>query len=144
MLYSCTFDCLALIDQLMGLLTKIFTWWDGATIGTLLHSARAGKLFGEDDLGNKYYMSKKDGRRWVIYAGANDASCVPAEWHGWLHRTHDGNPEEYLPPERKWEAESSPNLTGTQDAYRPSGALESGGKRAAAAGDYEAWSPGNT
>ncbi len=24
-------------------------------------------------------------RRWVIYNGANDASRVPAEWHGWLH-----------------------------------------------------------
>ena len=32
-------------------------------------------------------------------------------------------------------------LTGTGAAYRPSGALEKGGKRAAATGDYEAWKP---
>ena len=33
------------------------------------------------------------------------------------------------------------NLTGTANAYRPAGALESGGVRAAATGDYEAWNP---
>ncbi len=33
------------------------------------------------------------------------------------------------------------NLTGTALAYRPPGALERGGKRAAAPGDYQAWSP---
>jgi NADH:ubiquinone oxidoreductase subunit len=32
-------------------------------------------------------------------------------------------------------------MTGTPLAYRPSGALEKGGKRAAATGDYEAWTP---
>jgi len=32
-------------------------------------------------------------------------------------------------------------MTGTAHAYRPAGALEQGGKRAAATGDYEAWSP---
>jgi len=34
-----------------------------------------------------------------------------------------------------------PNLTGTAQAYRPPGALEAGGNRPAATGDYEAWSP---
>ena len=32
-------------------------------------------------------------------------------------------------------------MTGTALAYRPAGALEKGGKRAAATGDYEAWTP---
>jgi NADH:ubiquinone oxidoreductase subunit len=32
-------------------------------------------------------------------------------------------------------------MTGTAFAYRPQGALEKGGHRAAATGDYEAWSP---
>ena len=50
-------------------------------------------------------------------------------------------PESNLPPPRIWETEHSPNATGTAAAYRPQGALERGGKRAAATGDYEAWTP---
>ena len=46
-----------------------------------------------------------------------------------------------LPAPRAWQAPPQPNLTGTREAYRPAGALEAGGKRAAATGDYEAWSP---
>lgn len=123
----------------MGILAKIFTWWDGATIGTSIWSARHGKRVGEDYQGNVYFEGK--GRRWVIYNGANDASRVPAEWHGWLHNTFEDAPESFLPPARVWEKEFTPNLTGTPQAYRPSGALEKGGKRQAATGDYEAWSP---
>jgi|TARA_R100001244_G_scaffold86820_1_gene66252 NADH:ubiquinone oxidoreductase subunit len=131
----------------MNILAKIFTWWDGATIGTSLFSARNGKAVGEDVLGNKYYQAKKPGsghpagQRWVIYNGANDASRVPPEWHGWLHHSFDEIPESYLPPARIWEKEPSGNLTGTAQAYRPAGALEKGGHRAAATGDYESWNP---
>jgi NADH:ubiquinone oxidoreductase subunit len=125
----------------MGVLTKIFTWWDGATIGTSLYSARNGVLVGSDDAGNRYYQNKDASRRWVIYEGANDASRVPPEWHGWLHHTHDGAPDDYLPPIRKWEQAATGNLTGTDEAYRPAGALEEGGARARATGDYQAWSP---
>lgn len=124
---------------------KIFTWWDGATIGTHLWSARNGEHVGTDAQGNKYYRSKpKKGqreRRWVIYDGANDASRVPAEWHGWLHGAGDDVPESFLPPPKIWEVDYSPNATGTAQAYRPSGALEMGGQRARATGDYEAWAP---
>lgn len=129
----------------MGFFSKIFTWWDGATIGTMLWSARHGEHVGTDAQGNKYYRSKaKDGqreRRWVIYAGANDASRVPAEWHGWLHGSYDELPESHLAPPRIWEVDYTPNATGTLGAYRPAGALERGGHRASATGDYEAWSP---
>ncbi len=135
----------------MGILSKIFTWWDGATIGTMLWSSRNGEHVGTDFAGNKYYRSKErvpagqpfagSERRWVIYAGSNDASNVPAEWHGWLHGSLEGVPESHLPPARIWEADYSPNATGTSTAYRPQGALERGGRRAAATGDYEAWSP---
>ncbi|MGN3975212.1 NADH:ubiquinone oxidoreductase subunit NDUFA12 [Tsuneonella sp. SYSU-LHT278] len=135
----------------MGILSKIFTWWDGATIGTSLWSSLNGEHVGTDFAGNKYYRSKKRvpagqpfagrERRWVIYAGSNDASNVPAEWHGWLHGSLDGVPESHLPPARIWEADYTPNATGTPAAYRPAGALERGGRRAAATGDYEAWSP---
>jgi len=65
---------------------------------------------------------------------------VPAEWHGWLHHTTDLTPDQ-MPAPRAWQKEPLPNLTGTDAAYRPSGAMERGGVRAAATGDYEAWSP---
>lgn len=130
----------------MKFLMKLFTWWDGATIGTSLFSAMNGEHVGTDAQGNTYYRAKKrkDGgreRRWVIYDGANDASRVPAEWHGWLHHSYDALPESHLPPAKIWEADYTPNATGTAGAYRPQGALERGGRRAAATGDYEAWTP---
>lgn len=125
----------------MSILGSIFTWWNGATIGTALFSARNGTCVGEDDFGNRYFASKKDHRRWVIYNGANDASRVPPEWHGWLHGTYEGLPEDVLPKKRDWEKQATGNLTGTPLAHRPAGALEKGGKRARATGDYEAWSP---
>ncbi len=134
----------------MGLLSKLFTWWNGATIGTSVNSAMTGELVGTDFQGNTYYRAKKPRapgqpglaeRRWVMYNGANDASRVPAEWHGWLHGSFDGVPESNLPPPRIWEVGYTPNATGTPAAYCPQGALERGGKRAPATGDYEAWSP---
>ncbi|MFM9978861.1 MAG: NADH:ubiquinone oxidoreductase subunit NDUFA12 [Sphingomonadaceae bacterium] len=128
----------------MGVLGKIFTWWDGATIGTDL-ALRSATRVGEDTLGNIYFEGKPlpDGRkrRHVVYKGANDASRVPPEWHGWLHHQVEGLPDQSLPPVRRWEKEAQANLTGTREAYRPAGALEAGGKRATATGDYEAWSP---
>lgn len=126
----------------MGLLAKILTWWDGATIGTLLNSWRHGEAVGEDSLGNRYFRARRGNRRWVIYHGSNDASRVPPEWHGWLHGTFDDLPDAVLPAPRAWQADPVPNLTGTPGAYRPAGALERGGQRAAATGDYEAWRPG--
>ncbi len=125
----------------MGLLKSIFTWWDGATIGTALFTRRNGRRVGSDAFGNVYFEGKKGGRRWVIYGGSNDASRVSPDWHGWLHHTLDDLPDAALPPARGWEKPPIPNLTGTSEAYRPSGALEQGGRRAAATGDYEAWSP---
>lgn len=123
-------------------LKNFFTWWEGATVGTALFSWRNGVKVGSDALGNVYYQSKKkDGRRWVIYNGSNDASRIPPDWYSWIHRQIDGVPDEALPPVRKFEKPATGNRTGTPDAYRPSGALERGGQRAAASGDYEAWTP---
>ncbi len=130
----------------MGIFGKLFTWWDGATIGTLWWSFKNGEQVGTDGQGNKYYRTKssKEGqkeRRWVMYDGANDASRVPAEWHGWLHGSYDELPESHLPEPKIWEVDYEPNATGTADAYLPAGALQRGGKRAKATGDYEAWTP---
>ena len=131
----------------MSILGKIFTWWDGATIGTAWFTTRKGEQVGTDAAGNRYFRNKntKAGereRRWVIYDGANDASRVPSEWHGWLHGLGDDVPESFLPAPRIWEADYTPNATGSAAAYLPSGALQRGGRRARASGDYEAWTPG--
>ena len=130
--------------QRMGMLKSIFTWWEGATIGTTL-ALRGRKKVGTDSLGNVYYEGGSDTngqpRRWVIYAGNNDASLVPPEWFSWLHHQIDGLPSEALPPVRTWEKPPEGNHTGTPLAWRPPGALDQGGQRIRATGDYEAWSP---
>jgi NADH:ubiquinone oxidoreductase subunit len=125
----------------MGLLKRIFTWWDGATLGTALQVRLRGTKLGSDSLGNLYYGTK-EGRRWVVYNGANDPSRIPPEWYSWLHHQIDSVPDEALPPPPKFLREPSPNQTGTPLAYRPAGAMERGGVRQAASGDYEAWTPG--
>lgn len=125
----------------MAIFGKIFTWWNGATIGTALFSWRKGEKVGEDAAGNAYFISRDRSRRWVMYNGANDASRVAPEWHGWLHNSSDALPDDSMPPPRDWQLPAAVNATGSSDAYRPAGALDRGGHRAAASGDYEAWSP---
>ena len=125
----------------MAFFKKIFTWWEGATLGTSLHLWRHGRKVGTDSLGNVYYQSKKGDRRWVSYNGPNDASRIPPEWYSWMHHQIEGLPDESLPPAPKFQKPPKPNMTGTAEAYRPSGALERGGQRQAASGDYQAWTP---
>jgi NADH:ubiquinone oxidoreductase subunit len=113
-------------------------------IGTSLFTRLSGRKVGTDAYGNTYYEHKRAPasgrrRRWVIYAGTPDASKVPPEWHGWLHHMSDAPlPEGSLRP---WMKPHQPNLTGTAAAWRPAGSQQKGGRRAAATGDYEAWSP---
>jgi len=122
----------------MGFFKNLFTWWEGATLGTALFSAFNGNKVGEDTLGNRYFEGK--GRRWVMYVGSNDVSRVPPDWYAWLTRQIDVVPDD-LPPPPKFLREATPNLTGTAAAYRPTGAMEKGGHRQAASGDYQAWTP---
>ncbi len=126
----------------MGILARIFTWWDGATLGTALFTRRFGREVARDELGNIYFEHRRDPqRRWVIYPGSNDASRVPPGWSAWLRGTIDALPEKSLPARRGFETAPLPNVTGTVGAYRPGGAMERGGTRAAATGDYQAWKP---
>ena len=125
----------------MGFFTEIFAWWTGNTIGTRLYTWRKGERVGEDDLGNVYYQERGGDRRWVIYARLAEPSQVPPEWHAWLHHTVVEPPQEGQFVRRPWMKEHRPNLTGTPDAYRPPGHTLKGGHRAAATGDYEAWTP---
>lgn len=102
---------------------------------------------GTDVLGNKYYRAKprpgyKRERRWVIYKGDVDASKVPPEWHGWLHHQTNDVPEPGAESFRRpWQKPHQPNMTGTNQAYRPPGHILKGGQRDKATGDYKAWSP---
>tara|TARA_B100001971_G_C18249998_1_gene577409 strand:- start:813 stop:1241 length:429 start_codon:yes stop_codon:yes gene_type:complete len=106
-----------------------------------------GKKVGTDPYGNVYYKGKpRPGsnreRRWVVYKQEAEASLVPPEWHGWLHHQTDVFPDvndgEYR---KKWQKPHQANLTGTSAAYVPPGHASKNEERAAATGDYEAWSP---
>ncbi|MBP1804548.1 NADH:ubiquinone oxidoreductase subunit NDUFA12 [Rubellimicrobium aerolatum] len=121
------------------LLKRTFTWWNGQTFGTQIWTARRGVRVGEDAVGNVYYRTADDSSRWVIYSGEVEATRVPNEWFGWLHRTWDEPPTERPLVRRAWEKPSLPNLTGTQHAYAPPGSLRRVDpvKRQ----DYEAWTP---
>ena len=126
----------------MGMFKNLFTWWEGASLGTTIMSRRHGEEAGRDDAGNIYFRHRKDpARRWVIYDGSNDSSRVPPGWNAWLRGTIDDLPEKSLPSRRKFELDPEPNLTGTMAAYRPGGSLASKGIRPASTGDYEAWKP---
>lgn len=127
----------------MGLLKSMFTWWDGPTWGTRLWTRLNGEEVGRDADGNRYFRKsgKHRERRWVIYAGENEASRVPAEWHGWLHKTTDILPAESPIAAKPWQKPHVENRTGTAGAWARPGSLAAHAPRARATGDYEAWSP---
>ncbi|HTI79567.1 MAG TPA: NADH:ubiquinone oxidoreductase subunit NDUFA12 [Acetobacteraceae bacterium] len=114
-------------------------------IGTRLTILLRGRLIGTDAIGNRYYLEKSKSpgrlraRRWVAYAGEKEASAVPAEWHAWLHYTTDAPIP--VADRHPWQKPHLPNATGTPYGYRPSGHDYRGGRRDAADGDYEPWSP---
>lgn len=115
-------------------------------IGTLLYTWVMGELVGTDEFGNRYYRSRGrrlNGRerRWVLYKGPGEASNVPPEWHAWLHHTVAEPLSESAAQAKPWQKPHQANPTGTPDAYRPRGHDLSGGRRAPATGDYEAWRP---
>jgi NADH:ubiquinone oxidoreductase subunit len=131
-------------------LFTVFTWWNRQTLGTLVSSWLYGELVGEDEFGNRYYRTRGGKidpalgfeRRWVIYNGPTEASTIPPAWYGWMHHTVDIPPtmESYTP--RAWQKPHRPNLTGTPEAYRPSGSLLGENRRPRATGDYVPWTPG--
>ncbi|MEC7050535.1 MAG: NADH:ubiquinone oxidoreductase subunit NDUFA12 [Pseudomonadota bacterium] len=113
---------------------------------TRLHIHFKTRLVGSDAFGNRYYEERKarpgkPPRRYVRYNGMVEASKVPADWHGWLHHTEDSPPPEGGYARHDWQLDHQPNTTGTKLAHRPAGHMLKGGKRAAATGDYEPWSP---
>lgn len=110
------------------------------TLATLLH----GRFVGKDTFGNRYFHKpQKSGRdkRWVLYNGMPEPSKVPPEWHGWLHYTLDVPPSQQPAKSHVWQKSGQPNLSGTKGAYLPAGHVARGGTHAAAAADYEPWTP---
>jgi NADH:ubiquinone oxidoreductase subunit len=132
-------------------LLLLFTWWNGATPGTLLWTWRYGELVGEDETGNRYYRTKggtidptlRVERRWVVFNRYAEATLIPAAWHGWMHHIVDVPPTQESYEPRPWEKPHQPNLTGTPAAYRPPGSTLAPGHRPRATGDYKAWVPGD-
>ena len=126
---------------------QLFTWWNGQSLNTRLHTWRHGLRVGSDEFGNVYYrgrgVDKALGyeRRWVIFNGTSEASMVPPGWNGWLHRTVDVAPPDETYTPRDWQQAHEPNHTGTPLAYRPQGSTQRSGERPAATGDYQAWKP---
>lgn len=113
------------------------------SLGTRLFTMLHGEAVGTDGFGNRYYIDRrtkgqKRERRWVMYKGRPEASKVPPEWHAWLHYTVDAP---LTAPARPWQKPHLANATGTPASYRPPGHDYEGGQRAAATGDYEAWTP---
>jgi NADH:ubiquinone oxidoreductase subunit len=116
------------------------------SFGTWIYTMLNGQLVGQDEFGNRYYKGRgrklnNRERRWVVYNGMAEASKVPPEWHAWIHHTTDEPLTERAARPRPWQKPHLPNLTGTTHAYRPQGHVLSGGRRAPATGDYEAWRP---
>ncbi|MGF1474340.1 MAG: NADH:ubiquinone oxidoreductase subunit NDUFA12 [Geminicoccaceae bacterium] len=123
-------------------------WLSFNRLGTLLTTRRIGELVGSDEFGNNYYREAgaehwRREKRWVVYPADVDPepSSVPPGWAGWLHRRVQFPPSERPLPAPRWEREHLPNMTGTAEAYLPSGHVRQGGQRDHATGDYEAWTP---
>jgi NADH:ubiquinone oxidoreductase subunit len=113
---------------------------------TMVQTWLRGQLVGVDDYGNRYYRERgatpgRRERRWVVYSRHAEPTLVPPGWVGWLHKRIEKAPSEQPLPAPTWEKAPLPNLTGTELAYLPPGALQRGGRRAPATGDYEAWRP---
>ena len=104
------------------------------------------KQVGCDEFGNTYFESKKSAangkkRRFVIYNKIAEPSKIPPKWHLWIHYSSDKIPTSSSSSEYFWQKIHLPNLTGTKNAYHPSGSLLKTGKRNQVSADYQSWQP---
>jgi NADH:ubiquinone oxidoreductase subunit len=128
------------LSPMKRFLLQFFTWWNEATLGTLLWTRRKGEPVGQDESGNRYYRERGGRRRWVIYNGEAEASRIPPGWHAWMHYRVDEPPDGVYKP-REWEKPHQANLTGSALAYRPPGSVLNRQPRTPARADYEPWRP---
>ena len=118
-----------------SLFKQIFIWWHRQTLGTFFYTLFVGKLVGEDEFGNKYYINKK-GKRWVIYKNKVEASSIPSDWHRWIHFITNEKPNKDV-KKYFWQKKHEENLTGTNKAHKPDGLLSSETKKDMK--KYETW-----
>ncbi|HSF90659.1 MAG TPA: NADH:ubiquinone oxidoreductase subunit NDUFA12 [Paracoccaceae bacterium] len=123
----------------MSILSQLFTWWNGQTLGTRIFTWRKGEAVGEDAQGNKFYQAEGGKRRWVIFNGDIEASRISPDWHGWLHHTFAEAPTKAPLVHKAWEKPHVANLTGSAGAYHPPGSILAAAP--VARSDYEAWQP---
>jgi NADH:ubiquinone oxidoreductase subunit len=124
---------------MLNTLLRAVTWWNGATLNTLIYTSRKGVKVGEDEQGNAFYQTRDGKRRWVIFNGEAEASRVSPDWHGWLHHTFDEAPADRPLAHKSWEKPHQENLTGTALAYAPAGSIRR--EAPTPRSDYEAWTP---
>jgi NADH:ubiquinone oxidoreductase subunit len=123
----------------MLFIKQIFTWWNGQTLNTKIHTWLNGVRVGEDKAGNLFYETRDGKRRWVIFNGESEASRVSPDWHGWLHHTYKEPPTKKPLVHKVWEKPHQENLTGTAQAYAPAGSIRA--QTPADRSDYSAWRP---
>ena len=99
-------------------LNIIFTWWNKQTFGTFLKTLFYGTLVGKDELGNKYYKSKKN-ERWVIYKNNIEATKITSDWYLWMHHTVDKIPDNKECKKYLWQKKHLENQTGSENRYKP-------------------------
>ena len=89
-------------------------------LGTVIFSYFFGKKVGEDDRGNKYYLSKnKSSKKWVLYKNKVDPTNLPAHWQLWLTTQKINIPLDKDIKKYYWQKKREPNSTGTEKAYHP-------------------------
>ena len=117
---------------MLTIIKEIFTWWNHQTFGTRITIFLFGKFVGKDDLGNKYYQTKK-GKRFIIYNGEVDASKIPNEWYSWMHFTKNKIENIHDLNKYEWQKPHLPNQTGTENSYHPNKNNEQNNKK------YKSW-----
>ena len=120
---------------MISFLKQIFTWWHRQTVGTFIYTLFKGKLVGEDQFGNKYFISSNK-KKWVIYKDKIESSKIPAEWHLWIH-SDKTNPPINKKIKYEWQKTHQENLTGTENAHKPDGSLSLKSKKNIQ--KYESW-----
>ena len=103
---------------MLTIFKEIFTWWNRQTLGTRITIFLFGKFVGKDDLGNRYYKTKK-GKRFIIYSGEVDASKIPNEWYSWIHFINNKIGNSHKLKKYDWQKPHQPNQTGTANSYHP-------------------------
>ena len=115
-------------------------------ISLYLYTFFRGSLVGKDEDGNKYYKSNiahgtKKEKRWVLYKKDNDPTNIDPNWHAWLHHVVENVPKSKMKKSYYWQKKISPNRTGTEKAYLPSGHILNKERKIKKIKNYESWTP---